>query len=147
MIWIVPAWFGAVTGGGRCPLRKHPTERQAAITQAGTATVRGSCACAVALASRFACARPVAWGTCARVCTWEKEKERERQREGAFNAVMNSCVQILVKCEICFLCFLLVCFFQLHQHQHKQSRSCLLPSCLCFFSASASIMQVLWRIC
>lgn len=78
MIWIVPAWFGAVTGGGRCPLRKHPTERQAAITQAGTATVRGSCACAVALASRFACARPVAWGTCARVCTWEKEKERER---------------------------------------------------------------------
>lgn len=74
----------AVTGGGRCPLRKHPAERRRQGSQAHTGTVGGSCA--AHWRAGFACVRARAGGrervrACGGARTWEKDTERERERE------------------------------------------------------------------
>lgn len=131
------------------------TPKQRSHSQA-RALSGGSCACVCsALASRSACARPAAWGTCTRM--WEKKKkgreERGEEREKAFNAVFNSCRRIWsnVRFAFCLVVDLLFFFFfflvSITTNTNTNTPNEGAVSSFTMVFLYESIMQVLWRIC
>ncbi len=114
------AGIGAVTNGGRCPLRKHPAERQrrqAAIT-GRHGHCQGSCALHWRVGPRV---RARLRGGRVRVCAGARTWEERRGESESIQCSVSQLRADLVKCEICFVAFVLIRFSRLHQHQHWQA--------------------------
>lgn len=89
------------------------------------------------LMSRLVCARPAAWGTCARTRGRAKRSERERIRCGVLRAAGRSS-QVL---DITF--FFFYCM-RSYQHQHAQAGA---VSPFTMSSLYKPIIEVVWRRC
>lgn len=121
-------------------LRKHPAEQRTLKAAISRRRARALSGASVQSTDEqvSVCARPAAWGTCARTRGRTKRSERERIRCGVLTAVGSSS-QVL---DITYILFF--CCMRSYQHQHAEAGAL---SPFTMSSLYKPIIEVVWRRC